>query len=108
MSKTMFSRIFFSRLKKKISASTRSIITPINYFPIFLIARRCEERGILFLPVPSRLQEGKQVYRCGEQNGSSLLIYIDRNAIFVLNKESGMWIPTSLNTLLDDCMKMKV
>ena len=79
----------------------------INFISHFL-ARRCEERGILFLPVPSRLQEGKQVYRCGEQDGGSLLLYIDRNAIFVLNKESGMWIPTSLNTLLDDCMKMKV
>ena len=59
-----------------------------------LIARRCEERGILFRPVPSKYYEGKQVYQCG-----SLFIYIDRNAIFKQNKD--MWIPTSLNTLLD-------
>ena len=59
-----------------------------------LISRRCEEKGILFRPVPGKYQEGKQVYQCG-----NLLMYIDRNAIFVQNKD--MWIPTSLNTLLD-------
>ena len=59
-----------------------------------LISRRCEERDILYRPVPSRFQEGKQVYQCG-----SVLMYLDRNAIFVQNKD--VWIPTSLNTLLD-------
>ena len=62
-----------------------------------LIARRCEERDIIFRPVPSRFQEGKQVYQCG-----AMLIYLDRNAIFVQNKDQPLrWIPTSLNSLLD-------
>ena len=62
-----------------------------------LIARRCEERDIIFKPVPSRFQEGKQVYQCG-----AMLIYLDRNAIFVQNKDQPLrWIPTSLNSLLD-------
>lgn len=59
-----------------------------------LIAKRCEERDILFRPIPSRFQEGKQVYQCG-----SLFIYLDRNAIFAQNEDK--WIPTSLNSLLD-------
>ena len=46
-----------------------------------LIARRCEERDIVFRPVASRYQEGKQVYQCGH-----VLIYLDRNAIFVQSK----------------------
>ena len=62
-----------------------------------LIARRCEERDIVFRPVASRYQEGKQVYQCGH-----VLIYLDRNAIFVQSKnQANQWIPTSLNSLLD-------
>ena len=75
-----------------VKMATQMSSTPSSYKE--LIARRCEEKDILFRPIPSRFQEGKQVYKCG-----SLLIYIDRNAIFVQNKD--MWIPTSLNTLLD-------
>ena len=59
-----------------------------------LIGKKCEERGLLFRPVPGKYQEGKQVYQCG-----LLTIYLDRHAIFV--KKDGMWIPTSLNTMLD-------
>jgi tuftelin-interacting protein 11 len=59
-----------------------------------LIGNRCADRGIRFVPLPSRYQEGKQVYQCG-----TLKIYLDRNAIFVQDKE--IWIPTSLNSLLD-------
>lgn len=62
-----------------------------------LVARRCEERGILFAPtVPQKFYEGKLVFRCGS---SGALVYLDRNAIFVQNGDK--WIPTSLNTLLD-------
>ena len=62
-----------------------------------LIARRCEERDIIFKPVPSRFQEGKQVYQCG-----TMLIYLDKSAIFVQSKDQLLrWIPTSLNSLLD-------
>ena len=59
-----------------------------------LVGKKCEERGILFRPIPSKYQEGKQVYQCGGLN-----IYLDRHAIFV--KKDGMWIPTSLNSMLD-------
>ena len=60
-----------------------------------LVARRCEERGILFAPtVPPKYREGKQIYRCGKS-----LIYLDRSAI--LAQKGDVWVPTSLNTLLD-------
>ena len=59
-----------------------------------LIGKKCEERGILFRPIPSKYQEGKQVYQCGAMN-----IYLDRHAIVV--KKDGIWIPTSLNSMLD-------
>lgn len=60
-----------------------------------LVARKCEERGILFAPViPPKYREGKQIYRCGNS-----LIYLDRSAILV--QSGDRWIPTSLNTLLD-------
>lgn len=59
-----------------------------------LVAKRCEERGIVFMPLPNRFREAKQVYKCGK-----LQIYIDRNVLFVFN--DGQWEPTSLNALLD-------
>ena len=60
-----------------------------------LVARRCEERGILFAPtVPAKFYEGKPVFRCG-----TALVYMDRNAIFVQGGDK--WVPTSLNSLLD-------
>ena len=61
-----------------------------------LVARRCEEKGILFAPaVPPKWREGKPVYRVG-----SSYIYLDKSAIFV-QQPGDRWIPTSLNTLLD-------
>jgi tuftelin-interacting protein 11 len=42
-----------------------------------LIQKRCEERGIVFMPPPNRYREGKRVYRCGK-----LQVYIDRNVVF--------------------------
>jgi len=61
-----------------------------------LIARRCEERGIVFRPLPGRWREGKQLYLCGSRQ-----VYLDRNVIFVMEGGSGVWVPTSLNNLLD-------
>ncbi|XP_065581425.1 tuftelin-interacting protein 11-like isoform X2 [Artemia franciscana] len=59
-----------------------------------LVIRRCEERGILIMPV-DRWQEGKQVYKCG-----SGFIYFDKNVIFA--KDYGTrWIPISIQTLLE-------
>jgi len=61
-----------------------------------LVAKRCEERGIIFRPVPGRLREGKQIYICGRSH-----CYLDRNVIFV--QDDALWVPTSLNSLLDNC-----
>lgn len=59
-----------------------------------LMERRAEENNILFVPVPNRTQEGKQVYRFGR-----LHIYVDRGVIFALN--GSMWSPVSLNSLVE-------
>jgi len=61
-----------------------------------LIGRRCEERGIVFRPLPGRWREGKQLYLCGNRQ-----VYLDRNVIFVMESGTGVWVPTSLNSLLD-------
>ncbi len=82
----------FKTVNEAVATATKMASAPGNMKE--LITMRCEERGILFRPVPSRFQEGKQVYRCG-----SSLIYTERNAIFVQDKDK--WIPTSLNSLLD-------
>ena len=55
--------------------------------------KKCEEKGILFRPIPSKYQEGKQVYQCGLLN-----IYLQNHVIFV--KKEKTWIPTSLNAML--------
>lgn len=62
-----------------------------------LVAKRCEERGILFVPIPNKYHEAKQVYRLGT-NGAQC--YIDRNVVFYTQNNS-TWLPTSLNKLLD-------
>ena len=82
-----------SSISEAVKLASQISSTPSSYKE--LIARRCEERDILFRPIPSRYQEGKQVYQCGR-----LLLYIDRNAIFVQNRD--VWIPTSLNTVFDN------
>ncbi|XP_067004991.2 tuftelin-interacting protein 11 [Anabrus simplex] len=60
-----------------------------------LIQKRCEERGIVFVPLPNRYREGKQIYRCGK-----VQIYIDRSVIFV-TENGTVWNPLSLNAVLD-------
>ena len=62
-----------------------------------LVANKCGERGILFMPVPGRNHEGKQIYRCGNS-----MVYIDRTNIFV--QRSSMWIHTSLDNLLSNAL----
>jgi tuftelin-interacting protein 11 len=47
---------------------------------------RCEERGIVFMPLPNRFREGK------------LQVYIDRNVVFVTENGSE-WSPTALNNI---------
>ncbi|XP_076299208.1 septin interacting protein 1 [Lasioglossum baleicum] len=60
-----------------------------------LVQKKCEERGILFMPIPNRYREAKQVYKVG-----NVQAYIDGNVLFVCH--NGMnWLPTHLNALLD-------
>lgn len=60
-----------------------------------LVQKKCEERGILFMPILNRYKEAKQVYKVG-----NVQAYIDGNVLFVCH--NGMnWIPTHLNALLD-------
>ncbi|KAJ8871457.1 hypothetical protein PR048_027774 [Dryococelus australis] len=63
-----------------------------------LIQKRCEERGILFVPLPNRYRQGKQIYRCGK-----IQIYIDRSVVF-LSENGNTWLPKSLAAVLDMAM----
>lgn len=63
-----------------------------------LLQKRCEERGIMFVPLVNRWREGKQIYKMGNQQ-----IYIDRSVIFV-SGPGGVWQPISLNKALEMAM----
>ncbi|XP_011860143.1 PREDICTED: tuftelin-interacting protein 11-like [Vollenhovia emeryi] len=60
-----------------------------------LVQKKCEERGILFMPIPNRYKEAKQVYKVG-----NVQAYIDSNVLFVCHNGTN-WMPTHLNALLD-------
>ncbi|KAG7204874.1 hypothetical protein KM043_005274 [Ampulex compressa] len=60
-----------------------------------LVQKKCEERGILFMPIPNRYREAKQVYKVG-----NVQAYIDGNVLFVCHNGT-TWMPTHLNALLD-------
>lgn len=60
-----------------------------------LVQKRCAERGIIWMPLPNRFREAKQIYRCG-----NLQVYINRNVLFACDS-SGMWNPISINELLE-------
>ncbi|KAG8035312.1 hypothetical protein G9C98_006758 [Cotesia typhae] len=60
-----------------------------------LVQKRCAERDIVFMPLPNRYREAKQVYKVG-----NVQAYIDGNVLFV-NQKASNWVPTSLNALLD-------
>ncbi|XP_029660083.1 tuftelin-interacting protein 11 isoform X2 [Formica exsecta] len=60
-----------------------------------IVQEKCEKRGILFMKIPNRYKEGKQVYKVG-----NIQAYIDGNLLFVCHNGTN-WIPTPLNALLD-------
>ncbi|OXU25035.1 hypothetical protein TSAR_000542 [Trichomalopsis sarcophagae] len=60
-----------------------------------LVQKKCEERGILFMPLANKYREGKQIYKVG-----NVQAYIDSNILFVCHN-GVTWIPTNLNTMLD-------
>jgi len=59
-----------------------------------LVQMKCEELGLLFIPIPNRYYEGKQVYKCG-----NALIYISANVIYI--QKDGLWSPTSLQQMIN-------
>ncbi|XP_014226937.1 tuftelin-interacting protein 11 [Trichogramma pretiosum] len=60
-----------------------------------LVQKRCEERGILFMPLVNRYRDGKQIYKVG-----NIQAFIDGDCIFTCHNGSS-WLPTNLSTLLD-------
>ena len=60
-----------------------------------LVQKRCEERGILFIPLPNRYREGKQMYKIGNVHA-----VIDGKCVIV-SRNGVTWSPMDLNTLLD-------
>ncbi|XP_050520902.1 tuftelin-interacting protein 11 [Daktulosphaira vitifoliae] len=63
-----------------------------------LVQKRCEERGILWMPIPGRYREAKQIYRCGAR----LQAYIDRGVLFV-SQDGSKFVPTSVQSMLELC-----
>jgi tuftelin-interacting protein 11 len=61
-----------------------------------LIAKKADESGILFMPVPNKTYDGKQVYQFGKQR-----VYIDRSVVFVFHSNSNQWSPISIQSLID-------
>ena len=60
-----------------------------------LVQKRCEERGILFMPIANRYRETKQVYKVG-----NVQAYLEGSMLFVCHNGTN-WVPTHLNALLD-------
>ncbi|KAL3882583.1 hypothetical protein ACJMK2_028913 [Sinanodonta woodiana] len=65
---------------------------PVNFKE--LVERKAEENSLVFVPLPGKTQEAKQVYKFG-----SVLIYLDRNVIFMM--ENQQYVPVSLQRLID-------
>jgi tuftelin-interacting protein 11 len=72
-----------------VATSTSTVVSSFKD----LVEKKAVENNMLFLPIPNRTFEGKQVYRFGNAN-----IYIDKNVLFLL--ENGQWIPLRLNDLV--------
>jgi tuftelin-interacting protein 11 len=59
-----------------------------------LLERKAEESGLVFVPVPNRYHEGKQIYRLGR-----VQMVLDRGVVFVQADQS--WSPVSMGRLLE-------
>ncbi|KAL4232809.1 Tuftelin-interacting protein 11 [Mactra antiquata] len=60
-----------------------------------LVERKAEENNLVFLPIPGRTHEAKQVYRCGR-----IMMYFDRSVVFMMDAQ-GQFTPVSLQKLID-------
>lgn len=59
-----------------------------------LVARKAQERGLLFMPIASKTLDGKQIYSLGQHH-----VYLDRSVVFALNSQLHQWIPVPLESL---------
>ncbi|CAC5379629.1 TFIP11 [Mytilus coruscus] len=59
-----------------------------------LVDKMAQENNILFMPIPGKTQEAKQVYKFGK-----FQVYVDRNVLFVFENEQ--WIPISIQKMVD-------
>ncbi|XP_071871331.1 tuftelin-interacting protein 11-like isoform X1 [Bombus fervidus] len=81
------------RMERLAEAVRTASLIPLGFKG--LVQKKCEDNGILFMPIPNRYRKGNQVYKVG-----NFQAYIDGNVLFVCH--NGMnWMPTHLNTLLD-------
>ncbi|CAH1799129.1 unnamed protein product [Owenia fusiformis] len=61
-----------------------------------LVEKKAAENGLIFLPIPNRTYEAKQVYKFG-----NAVMYLDRSVIFVQEMSPiPRWVPMSLNALV--------
>ena len=58
-----------------------------------LLERKAAENNVVFVPIPNKTWEAKQVYKFGKAQ-----LYLDRGVIFM--SRDGLWQPTSMNTII--------
>lgn len=61
-----------------------------------LIARKANEKGILFMPLSKKDADGHVIHQLGNYQ-----IYMDRSVIFAFNPSLGKWMPVSIDDLLN-------
>lgn len=76
-------------MKSELTVHLLSITSPL------MLLFQAEQEDLLYIPLPGKTQEGKQVYRFGKAS-----IYYDHNVVF-MQAANGQWLPTSLNTLTE-------
>lgn len=80
-----------SRLYQQQQQQTSSFSTSLKD----ILERKASENNLMFLPVPNKFKEGKQVYRFGNLN-----IYLEGNVVFML--QNGVWRPTSISEIIQN------
>ena len=87
---TLKFRLFLLQARQ-IASSGSGASVPTNFKD--LIEWKAEQNNIIFLPVPNKYHEAKQVYRFG-----NVQIVLDRGVVFV--QEGQLWMPCSVNELV--------
>ena len=82
---------FFLLQARQVANSGSGASVPTNFKD--LIEWKAEQNNIIFLPVPNKYHEAKQVYRFG-----NVQIVLDRRVVFV--QEGQLWMPCSVNELV--------